>query len=137
MGFDVGKLTALMRLVLAIVFFCSSLSASIPKAEASSYAKSASVVVLEHDHSPIGEPVSSNSKSSISEADVQECIPDGKSHYGHGTSSSDCCAAACSDLTTLPAVGYREAVLSLSLSDELRRSVLAVGPYRFLRPPRA
>jgi hypothetical protein len=133
---DVGKLTALMRLVLAIAFFCASLSVSIPMAEASSDAKGASVAVLKHDHSPSGERISSNSNASISEADVQECIPDGKSHYGHGTSSSDCCAAACFDLTILSAVGYREAVLPPSLSDELRRSVLAVGPYRFLRPPR-
>jgi hypothetical protein len=136
MGFDVGKLTALMRLVLAIAFFCSSLTASIPKAEASSYAKSASFTVLEHNHSLSGERATSNSKASVSEVDAKECIPDGKSHNGHGTSSSDCCAAACFDLTILSAVGYREAVLPPSLSDELRRSVLAVGPYRFLRPPR-
>ncbi len=144
MGFGAGKLTVLVRLVFAIAFFCSSFSASIPMAEASSHAESASVAVVEHDHSSGFERVSSSSKSSVSEVDAsvsevdaKECPPDGKSHNGHGTSSSDCCAAACFDLTILSAVGYREAVLSPTLSDELRHSVLAVGPYRFLRPPRA
>lgn len=137
MEFGAGRLTALMRLVLAIAFFCSSLSASIPMSEASSDAKSSSVAVVGHDHSPSGERVSSDSKASISEADAKECIPDGRSHNGHGTSSSDCCAAACFDLTILSAVGYRVAVLSPTLSDELRHSVLEIGPYQFLRPPRA
>jgi hypothetical protein len=137
MGCGAGKLMALLRLVLAIAFFCSSLSTSIPLAEASSDAKSASIAMLEHDHSPSGEHVNSNSKASVYEVDAKDCVSDGKSHKGHGTSSSDCCAAACFDLTILSAVGCRESVLSPILSDELLHSFLAVGPYRFLRPPRA
>jgi hypothetical protein len=137
MAFGAGKLMALMRLVLAIAFICSSLSTSILMAEASSDTTGASVAVLEHDHSASGERASTNSKASDPEVDSTECLPYGKSHNGHGTSSSDCCAAACFDLTILSTVGFREAMLPPALSDELRHSVRAVGPYRFLRPPRA
>ena len=137
MEFKARKLMTWMRLVLTVAFICSSLSYSMPIAEASVDTNGAAVASLEHDHSAISEQVSSNSEPSFSEADEEECIPDGKPHNGHGKSSSDCCAAICFDLTILSSEEYREAMLPPTLSAELPQSVLAVGPYRFLRPPRA
>lgn len=137
MGFSVKRLTAFMRVVLTVAFICSSLSYSMPIAEASFNAKIAAIASLKHDHSASSELDSSTTKSSASVSDDEECVPDGKSHDGHGKSPSDCCAKICFDLTILSAVGFREAMVPPALSDELRHSVRAVGPYRFLRPPRA
>ncbi len=137
MGFSAKKLTAFMRVVLTIAFICSSLSYSMPIAEASFDAKIGAIASLEHDHSASSELDSSITKSSASDSDDEECVPDGKSHNGHGKSSSDCCATICFDLTILSSHGHREAKLPPVLSAEFLKSVLAVGPYRFLRPPRA
>ena len=136
MGFSAKKLTAFMRVVLTIAFICSSLSYSMPIAEASVGAKDAAIASLDHDHSASSELDSSTTKSSASDSDDEECVPDGKSHNGHGK-SSDCCATICFDLTISSSHGRREAKLPPVLSAELPQSVLAVGPYRFLRPPRA
>ena len=136
MGFSAKKLTAFMRVVLTIAFICSSLSYSMPIAEASVGAKDAAIASLEHDHSASSELNSSIAKSPASDSDDEECVPNGKSHNGHGK-SSDCCATICFDLTILSSHGRREAKLPPVLSAELPQSVLAVGPYRFLRPPRA
>ncbi len=137
MEFGAKRSMAFMRLVLAIAFIFSSLSYSMPIAEASGDTNGAAVASLEHDHSAISERVSSIAGSPSSEADDNECIPDGKSHSGHDNSSSDCCAAVCFDLTMLSSEGYRETKSPPALSVELLQSVIAVGPYRFLRPPRA
>lgn len=137
MGFSMKRLTAFMRVVLTVAFICSSLSYSMPIAEASFDARDAAIASLEHDHSASSELDSSITKSSASDPDDEECVPDGKSHNGHGKSSSDCCATICFDLTILSSHGRREAKLPPVLSAELPQSVLAVGPYRFLRPPRA
>lgn len=136
MGFSVKRLTAFMRVVLTVAFVCSSLSYSMPIAKASFDAKIAAIASLEYDHSASSELDSSITKSSASVSDDEECVPDGKSHVGHGKSASDCCAKICFDLTILSTVGFREAMVPPVLSDELRHSVRAVGPYRFLRPPR-
>ena len=137
MGLSAKRLTALMRVVLTVAFIFSPLSYSMPIAVASFDANGAVVASLEHDHSESGELDSSTTKSSASDSDDEECVPDGKSHNGHGKSSSDCCATICFDLTILSSHGRREAMLPPILSAELPQSVLAVGPYRFLRPPRA
>ena len=137
MGFSAEKLTAFLRVVLTVAFICSSLSYSMPIAEASFDAKDAAIASLEHDHSASGGLDSSITKPSALDSDDDECIPDGKSHNGHGKSPSDCCATVCFDLTILSSHGRREAMLPPILSAELPQSVLAVGPYRFLRPPRA
>ena len=137
MGLSAKKLMTFMRVVLTVAFICSSLSFSMPIAEASSDANGVAVASLKHDLSASGERDSSITKSSASDSEDEECIPDGKSHNGHGKSSSDCCAAICFDLTILSSEGYREAKLPPVLSAEFPQSVLAVGPYRFLRPPRA
>ena len=136
MVFNARKWLVLMRLVLTIAFVCSSLSHFMSTAKASGDAIG-TVVKLEHPHSAGSELGGTHSKSSASEADQKECIPDGKSHAGHGKSAADCCAAICFDLTILSSEEYREAILPSTLSAELPQSVLAVGPYRFLRPPRA
>ena len=136
MGLSAKRLTALMRVVLTVAFIFSPLSYSMPIAVASFDANGAVVASLEHDHSESGELDSSTTKSSASDSDDEECVPDGKSHNGHGKSSSDCCATICFDLTILSSHGRREAMLPPVLSAELPQSVLAVGPYRFLRPPR-
>ena len=137
MEFKARKLMTWMRLVLTVAFICSSLSYSMPIAEASVDTNGAAVASLEHDHSAISEQVSSNSEPSSSDADSKECIADGKSHSGHGKSTSDCCATICFDLTILSSEGHREPKMSPTLLTEFPQSVLAVGPYRFLRPPRA
>ena len=137
MGFSAEKLTAFLRVVLTVAFICSSLSYSMPIAEASFDAKDAAIASLEHDHSASGGLDSSITKPSALDSDDDECIPDGKSHNGHGKSPSDCCATVCFDLTILSSHGRSETKLSPILSAELPQSVLAVGPYRFLRPPRA
>ena len=136
MVFSAKRLTAFMRVVLTFAFICSSLSYSMPIAEASFDAKIAAIAALEHDHSASSGLGSSITKPSALDSDDEECVPDGKTHNGHGK-SSDCCATICFDLTILSSHGRREAKLPPVLSAELPQSVLAVGPYRFLRPPRA
>ena len=95
-----------------------------------------SAFTLEHSHSAGSEHGAAHAESSASEVDKKECGSDGPAHSGHSKADSDCCAAACTDLTILSAVGYREAMLSPTLSIEIPQSVLAVGPNQFLRPPR-
>ena len=137
MGFSAEKLTAFLRVVLTVAFICSSLSYSMPIAEASIDVKIAAIASLEHDHCASSELDSSITKPSALDSDDEECVPDGKSHNGHGKSPSDCCATICFDLTILSSQGRREAKLPPVHSAEFPQSVLAVGPYRFLRPPRA
>lgn len=137
MGFSAKRLTAFMRVLLTVAFVCSSLSYSMPIAKASFYAKDAVIASLEHDHSASSELDSSISKSSASDSDDEECVPDGRTHNGHGKSTSDCCASVCFDLTILSSHGRSEVKLPPTLTAMFSKSVLAVGPYRFLRPPRA
>ena len=137
MSIRVKELATLVRLILAVALFCSSLYYSMPIAEASLQADDAAVASVEHDHSASAERVLSISKSFSSEADLKECAPDGKSHNVHGNSSSDCCAAVCFDLTILASAGHDEVSLLPVFSADFPQSVLAVGPYRLLRPPRA
>lgn len=137
MGFGAKRLTAFLRVVLTVAFICSSLSYSMPIAGASFDAKDAAIASLGHDHSASSELYSSNTKSTASDSDDEECLPDGKAHNGHGKSISDCCASICFDLTILSLHGRSEVKLPPTLTATFSQSVLAVGPYRFLRPPRA
>ena len=137
MDFGRGKLMSFVRMVLAIAFMCSSFSHSLPVAQAADIGKDTALTSLEHDHSTVGERVSSILEWPSSEAVNEECQTDGRSHNGHSKSTSDCCAAVCFDLTILSSVGCKEARTPLLLIAELHQSLLAVEPYRFLRPPRA
>lgn len=137
MDFAGGKLMTFMRMVLAIAFMCSSFSHSVPVAQAADIGKETALASLEHDHSTMGERVSSILEWPSSEAANEECQADGRSHNGHSKSTSDCCAAVCFDLTILSSFGCREARMLPVLIAELHQSLLAVAPYRFLRPPRA
>lgn len=137
MDFAGGKLMTFMRMVLAIAFMCSSFSHSLPVAQAADIGKDTAQTSLGHDHSTIGDRDSSILEWSSSEVANEECQTDGRPHSGHSKSTSDCCAAVCFDLTILSSVRCREALTSPVLTAELHQSLLAVEPYRFLRPPRA
>ena len=137
MDFAGGKLMTFMRMVLAIAFMCSSLSHFLLVAQAADIGTDTAFTSLEHHHSTIGQRVSSVLEEPSSVAAYEECQTDGKPHSGHSKSASDCCAAVCFDLTILSSLGYREARTPPVLIAELHQLLLAVTPYRFLRPPRA
>ena len=138
MRFNAEKLGALVRLLVAVAFFCTSLTYSMPNAEASFLADGKAVASVECDHSDIGERSHPISKiASNSKADVEECVPNGKPHSEHGDKSSEYCAEVSFDITILVSGRAGEARLPSQLSSILAQLVRAVEPYRFLRPPRA
>ena len=126
----------LVRVVLALAFICSSLVNFPPVSAAFADAKGAVSGSLEHSHAAMSGLDHTDEDSSVMGSASKECIPDGKSHSGHGK-SSDCCAAICFDLTVLSSEGHGEGKLPSVQSIYSLESIIAVGPVQVLRPPRA